>query len=154
MPIAKKSGTSGTGGGLQALGQRVRTERERRKWSQADLGKRAGNYSHSAVARLEGGERREPSAGLVYGIAVAFGMTFEELWTGRRPPERGGPVTADVIHQAAAELERKLLAGLPEPSAPPISPRAGRGPRGARRLSRSRGSLSRVRWPWQGSQMT
>ena len=124
-----------------ALGRRIAAMREARGWTQRDLGSKAGGYSHSAVARLEGGERPDPSAGLIYGIARAFNMTFEALWTGQGPqPRRPSPRAhiEGLVRQLGTVI--RALPPSPRPLDGSTRPLGGKGKPGARPSGRSRPS--------------
>ena len=116
-----------------AMGRRIAHAREEKRWTQEELGEAAGGYSRAAVNRLEHGDRLNPSAALIYGVARALGMSFEELWTGVRARPAAGVVA---VREALRQIERHLPPDLPEPSADPTrSPGAG-GERGGPRSAR------------------
>lgn len=95
------------------MGRRISHAREALRWTQEELGERAGGYTRGAINRLEHGERLNPTAALIYGVARALGMTFEELWTGVRARPR-----ADVqeVRDAIRTIERYLPGALGEHS--------------------------------------
>lgn len=70
-----------------ALGRRISEARKARRWTQEELGTRAGGYGRPAINLLEHGRRPNPTAALVYGVAMALGLTFEDLWLGGPHPE-------------------------------------------------------------------
>ena len=57
---------------------RLRELRARHGWSQAELGERIG-VSRQAVNALET-DKHDPSLGLAYRIAAAFGLPVEEIF--------------------------------------------------------------------------
>lgn len=62
------------------LGDWIRSERERRGWSQSALARRAGITSQ-AINMLERGKSRSPNGTTVEGLAAAFGMTVADLYS-------------------------------------------------------------------------
>lgn len=59
------------------IGERVRAERERRGWNQADLSRRSG-LAPSAVSQIESGAR-EPSPRSLAKLAVTLAVTTDYL---------------------------------------------------------------------------
>ncbi len=57
---------------------RLRELRAQRRWSQADLAERIG-VSRQAVNALET-DKHDPSLGLAYRIAAAFGLPVEDIF--------------------------------------------------------------------------
>lgn len=70
------------------LAQRLRTEREARGWSIADLATRSG-VSRAMVSKIERGEA-SPTAALLGRLSGAFGLTMSQLFA--RVEEVGGRV--------------------------------------------------------------
>ncbi len=61
----------------QTVGQRIRAMREKRGWTQAQLGEKA-YLDHTAVSRIEH-DRVRPTRRTLRDIAEAFGVPAEEL---------------------------------------------------------------------------
>jgi putative transcriptional regulator len=64
---------------------RLRELRAQRRWSQADLAERIG-VSRQAVNALET-DKHDPSLGLAYRIAAAFGLAVEEIFENQHRTE-------------------------------------------------------------------
>jgi putative transcriptional regulator len=64
---------------------RLRELRAQRRWSQADLAQRIG-VSRQAVNALET-DKHDPSLGLAYRIAAAFGLAVEEIFENQHRTE-------------------------------------------------------------------
>ena len=64
---------------------RLRELRAQRRWSQADLAERIG-VSRQAVNALET-DKHDPSLGLAYRIAAAFGVAVEEIFENQHRTE-------------------------------------------------------------------
>ena len=64
---------------------RLRELRAQRRWSQADLADRIG-VSRQAVNALET-DKHDPSLGLAYRIAAAFGLAVEEIFENQHRTE-------------------------------------------------------------------
>ena len=62
------------------LGERVKTERAARGWSQYELARRSG-VSQSAIAKIEGGTRPRPSGDILHKLAAALDTTVDALLT-------------------------------------------------------------------------
>lgn len=60
------------------VGKWVKTERERRGWSQTELAQRA-SIVQSYLSRLEGSDRTKPSPDVLQRLANAFGVTVNEM---------------------------------------------------------------------------
>ena len=120
-----------------ARGRRIAKAREDKHWTQERLGEEAGGYGRAAINRLEHASRSKPSAALVYGVARALGMTFEEIWTGikERPRE-----DEQAVRDAIRTIEQRLPGALREVSAEPTPPAVGEGPSGKPPSKRSRPS--------------
>jgi transcriptional regulator with XRE-family HTH domain len=65
------------------IGERVRAERMRRGWSLVALAEKTG-WSKSYLCQLEMGRRDNPTLDLLTALAIAFGMTIQEIATGQR----------------------------------------------------------------------
>lgn len=87
----------------------VKTERERRGWSQAELARRAG-LSQPAIALLER-STRQPRPETVEGVARAFGLpSAEELYR----LVYGSPAVDPLTNGAASSpLDRLAAEGIP-----------------------------------------
>ena len=116
-----------------ARGRRIAKAREDKHWTQEKLGEEAGGYGRAAINRLEHASRSKPSAALVYGVARALGMTFEELWTGHKESPHAGE---QAVREAIRTIEQHLPGALREVSAGPTPPAVGEGPRGKLRSKR------------------
>lgn len=114
---------------------RIARLREEKRWSQAELGRQVG-ITRSAINKIELGQRPHVSAAVVAGIALALGVTFEELWYGAQgAPQR--PLAAR-IRELANDIEAATLAASSSPSAASTGPRKGAGRPGAARSRPSR----------------
>lgn len=60
------------------MGKRITEARERRRWSKAELARKAG-VTPSYVTRVERGEYTRPSVDLVAAIATALGVRVTDL---------------------------------------------------------------------------
>ena len=69
----------------EPVGTRVRKLREARRWSQIELGERAG-VSNQIISRIEGA-RVEPKLSTLELIAAALGTTVSELLADRAAEE-------------------------------------------------------------------
>lgn len=67
-----------------AIGESVRTARDRRGWSQSDLARHA-ELSPSTISRIESGDRPRPSAEVLDKIATALGLTYLQLVGSAKP---------------------------------------------------------------------
>jgi molybdate-binding protein/transcriptional regulator with XRE-family HTH domain len=81
MNMAGPSHHQASGSDDQRPGQRVRAERARRGWSQAELARRTG-ISRAAVSAIEI-DRLSPSVTAALAIAECFGRSVEELFGSR-----------------------------------------------------------------------
>ena len=68
---------------------KLRELRAAQRWSQADLADRIG-VSRQAVNALET-EKHDPSLGLAYRIAAAFGLPVEAVFDNPHTPTEGTP---------------------------------------------------------------
>lgn len=95
------------------IGERVRHEREARKWSQRMLAARA-NISHAYVSHLEAGMYSRPGLRQLEKIAAAFKMPLEELLGVSivYPTEDLSPTGAEVDPLRGAEINLKRLRDL------------------------------------------
>lgn len=75
-----------------ALGRRLRIAREVVDWNQAELA-RASGVIPSTVSMLEAGKVRDPGARTLYRLALALGVTIEEL-LGHQPLHRTAKAAA------------------------------------------------------------
>ena len=80
---------SSSGDQRQALGQRIRRWRHRRRFSQAQLAERTG-VTQSTLSNYENG-KREPSVGILVRIAEELDVDLEDLIgrVKRRSPGNG-----------------------------------------------------------------
>lgn len=90
----------------------VRTRREARAWSQAELAERAG-ISRAAVSAIEG-ERLSPSVATALALAAAFECSVEELFGRAKSPVVPGvnwawPPRGDANRYWEAEVARRRL---------------------------------------------
>ena len=60
------------------LAQFVRAKREEKNWSMRELAEKAG-VSHTEIARIEKGERTNPSASMLRAIATALHIPITQL---------------------------------------------------------------------------
>ena len=60
------------------LAEFIRSKREAKNWSMRELAEKAG-VSHSEIARIEKGERTNPSAQMLRAIATALHVPITEL---------------------------------------------------------------------------
>ena len=60
------------------IGERIKRERDKRRYTQAELAERAG-VKQSLISRLESGLRTNPGADVVKGLAKALGCTADYL---------------------------------------------------------------------------
>lgn len=67
---------------MSELGQRIRSLRKDRRWTQGELASRC-NSTISAISQIERGEIRSPRADLLYAIAHALDVDGEYLRTGK-----------------------------------------------------------------------
>jgi len=100
---------------LRTLGRNVRRIRDARRYTQDELGERAGT-TRNYIASLETGRIKVPSAWKLHDIARALDVTMETLLGA---PGLSAPTSAGVtLPEAQAELARRLrVAGIP-PFAP------------------------------------
>lgn len=75
-----------------ALGERLRTERERQRIGVRELGRRV-DVSASMISQIERG-RVMPSVNTLYALVHALGMTFDEIFASAETPAPGGPEAA------------------------------------------------------------
>lgn len=61
-----------------ALGARLRAARAAVDWNQAELARHSG-IGASQVSQLESGHIRDPGVRILYRIALALGVTMEDL---------------------------------------------------------------------------
>lgn len=88
----------------QALGARLRAERERRNLSLSELARRLG-VSASLISQIETGKSK-PSVVTLYGIASELGLSVDELlFTGNGKPA-APPVRADPPEGGAGLVQR------------------------------------------------
>lgn len=87
---------------VDTLADRVRAERERRGWSQGELGRRCG-VTQQAIRTVESGKTRQP--GFLLELADAFGLSPYYL---ARGVESQGAITAESVY-AVVERELALL---------------------------------------------
>jgi len=79
---------------MKTLGERVKEERKKRRWSQADLGAKVG-VSQAAISEIE---RDVPkSSGLVIPIAKVFKVSVAYLTDGKENISRQIPSNDDVV---------------------------------------------------------
>lgn len=79
---------------MKTLGERIKEERKKRRWSQADLGAKIG-VSQAAISEIE---RDVPkSSGLVIPIAKAFKVDVSYLTDGKENVTRQMPSNDDII---------------------------------------------------------
>lgn len=79
---------------MKTLGERVKEERKKRRWSQADLGAKVG-VSQAAISEIE---RDVPkSSGLVIPIARAFKVDVNYLTDGKENVIRQMPSNDDIV---------------------------------------------------------
>lgn len=64
---------------------RIRVLRAEHRWSQAELGERVG-VSRQAINAVETG-KHDPSLGLAFAIAEAFGVRIEDVFQPDRPAQ-------------------------------------------------------------------
>lgn len=76
-----------------SLAARLRTERETRGWSLADLAQRSG-VSRAMVSKIERGEA-SPTASLLGRLSAAFGLTLSQLFARIEAPRQGQVARAD-----------------------------------------------------------
>ena len=60
------------------LAERIRTERHKAGWTQAELAERAG-LSWISVAELESGKQRNPKLRTIRRLARALGVSYDRL---------------------------------------------------------------------------
>ena len=63
---------------MQRFGEKLRTLRQRHKWSMRELAEQLGLATHGYVGDLESG-RRQPSLELTLKIADLFGVSLDQL---------------------------------------------------------------------------
>ena len=64
----------------EQLGMRIKYLRKKRKWSQEDLALNS-DVNRNYISDLENG-RRNPSLDILERLAIAFGISLEELFKG------------------------------------------------------------------------
>ena len=72
---------------LSRLGQQIRFLRQGKGWSLSDLQERS-KISKAYISDLENGAAGKPNIQYVYSIAVALGVTLDELLEGAKPSSR------------------------------------------------------------------
>jgi molybdate-binding protein/transcriptional regulator with XRE-family HTH domain len=94
----------------QRPGEKVRSERARRGWSQAELARRAG-ISRAAVSAIEI-DRLTPSVTAALALAACFGCSVEELFGsggGLEPVQWAWPPRGEKVRYWRAEVEGQSL---------------------------------------------
>lgn len=88
------------------LGRVVKTERERRGWSQSELARRSG-VTQGHIAQIESGKRQQPNQDTVERLAAAFGTSLAELYQRAyaSPSDEAPPLE---LAQAAAFTDQEL----------------------------------------------
>ncbi len=74
----------------ESLGDRIRTAREQRGLSQAELSRRI-QISRNAMCKIERGTIPDPRASRIKAIAEVLGVTTDALLGCRLPPARRAP---------------------------------------------------------------
>ncbi len=98
---------------MSTLGQRIREARLRAGWSQNELASRA-DVKQPTLARIESGQRLDPSIRTVAAIASALDASIESLLGGRAPGSsyaQSSQVAFDAIEELTrhvAEVESRL----------------------------------------------
>jgi transcriptional regulator with XRE-family HTH domain len=95
---------------LEKLGHKVRFNRHGKGWTMAQLAEKSG-VSKAYISDLENGNAGTPNIQYVYAIAVALGVTLDQLLEDAKPS--GGPKSRKEIADlppGLAELQKK--AGL------------------------------------------
>jgi transcriptional regulator with XRE-family HTH domain len=94
---------------LVKLGYRIRFLRKGKEWSLSELEEKAG-VSKAYISDIENAAAGRPNIQYVYALAVALGVTLDELLdeTSRRSvgPRRGGK--SSELPSGLAELQREL----------------------------------------------
>lgn len=87
---------------MSLVGERIRTLREGKGWSQGELA-RLANVASQTVMRIENGDTPQPTQHTVERLARALGVDYVALWGGTAPaaapsaaPIPAGPVGLDV----------------------------------------------------------
>jgi transcriptional regulator with XRE-family HTH domain len=93
---------------LQKLGHRVRFLRQGKGWTITTLAEGSG-ISKAYISDLENGVAGKPNIQYVYSIAVALGVTLDELLDDAQPTHRFKPRRSDEqLPPGLAELQHEL----------------------------------------------
>jgi transcriptional regulator with XRE-family HTH domain len=93
---------------LQKLGHRVRFLRQGKGWTITTLAEKSG-VSKAYISDLENGVAGKPNIQYVYSIAVALGVTLDELLEDAKPTQRNRPRKNDEdLPPGLAELQLEL----------------------------------------------
>jgi transcriptional regulator with XRE-family HTH domain len=96
-------------------GQKIRKLRRERNWTQAELGEKA-NINFSNLNRYEL-DRLKPGPKMLAKLALAFGVTAEDLLGGEESPEHGAFQDEELLKcfqqaQSLAEEDRAAIKRL------------------------------------------
>jgi transcriptional regulator with XRE-family HTH domain len=97
---------------MSIVGERIKTLREKKRWSQGALAKRAGIASQT-VMRIESGETPQPTQKSVERIARALGVPYAQLW-GTQPLAANEPHTGYAFDAPPAIIDVALLTNVIE----------------------------------------
>lgn len=93
---------------LQKLGHRVRFYRQGKGWTITALAEKTG-VSKAYISDLENGVAGKPNIQYVYSIAVALGLTLDELLEDAKPAPRSRPrKDGDELPPGLADLQTEL----------------------------------------------
>jgi transcriptional regulator with XRE-family HTH domain len=93
---------------LQKLGHRVRFYRQGKGWTITALAEKTG-ISKAYISDLENGAAGKPNIQYVYSIAVAIGVTLDELLEDAKPLQRSKPrKDGEELPPGLGELQREL----------------------------------------------
>lgn len=90
------------------IGERTEAEMKRRKWSEAELARRA-SITQPTVHRIIKGESKNPRQDNIQAIAKAFGCSAEWLWTGNGKAPSGIDGSQESSPAGAAAIVLEML---------------------------------------------
>lgn len=124
---------------MSEVGRRITLIREALGWTPAHLARKA-HVHRTELFHLERGQKPRVTAAVMWRVARALGVTFEELWTGQKPA--ASPPSIEALTRAVAQTNTEL-ARLLSTSSSATSPGSISSPEDKDRGGRTRGGSSR-----------